>query len=533
MRIGKIMIRIMSSLCFILLFSPIALAEDAIAYPTYPCYFLSEEPVLDGKLEESIWDKIPVATGFFLLGSDEYAQKRQTSFKAFYNEEALYLGIVSEEPEPEKIKAVSGDRGPLWREDHIGVYIFPKDAKRYYQFLVNSIGARRSGIASGGAPMDASSYGTQIPLANWQAKIYQGKGYRSLEAKFPFKTLKKRPEVTERWRVNVTRKVVTDAKIRDYDYREWERFTTWSQLWECDHEPESFGSFIFKETPPSSREEITQLESEIDFFYHKYLKEKKKETEKTDIVRTPSLEKADTGKRVLESVRMEDDRVYSRAVLTDKDNPAVYKVRLPDTEPITLTAQMGLRRSSSPIRQREASLCSQGSSGKVSQTAQVIKDRKLESIECDLSSLRGEEVEISLRGENICWTSLEIVSRDKRRSVFDSISTWTEELSNPRFIEDNEFTLVKVFVKGSGLTSPSLTFGEYDSGGGFVLENPFGLAMSKVAGTKDVFSTEVKTSPGHYIEYAISGVHNTFKVPVLWRQKTPYRDKICLNGRWR
>ncbi|MCK4245027.1 MAG: hypothetical protein KAX20_05325 [Candidatus Omnitrophica bacterium] len=214
--------------------------------PAYPCYFLSGEPVLDGRVEEAIWDKIPSATGFFLLGSDDYASKRQISFKAFYNREALYLGVICKEPEMEKIKALYGSGGSVFSENSIEVFILSKNVKRYCQFAVDIIGSRWSGKNIGGAPIDSWKGGREkIPLPLWQAKTYQGKDYWSAELKIPFKVLGKRPENKEIWAANISRNIITDPAIgkigcgisRGKRYKGWERFTNWAQVWGGNHEP--------------------------------------------------------------------------------------------------------------------------------------------------------------------------------------------------------------------------------------------------------------------------------------------------------
>ena len=114
----------------------------------YPCYRLTTEPVIDGRIrKDSAWENIPEETGFVSLGLNIPALK-QTLFKIGYNAEALYIGIKCEEPEIKKIRAKLKDGEDLWTEDGIEIFIrkdeylyYSKGAEKYYQFVVNAIGS--------------------------------------------------------------------------------------------------------------------------------------------------------------------------------------------------------------------------------------------------------------------------------------------------------------------------------------------------------------------------------------------------------
>lgn len=198
----------------------------------YRAFYLEREPLLDGKLKnDPAWENVPVSSGFVGLGSNVLAAPRQTFFRIGYNEEALYIGIKCLEPEPEMIKAELKDMENLWAEDSIEIFIFPKDADNYYQFVVNAIGSRWNGIGLGGKDC----------LWDWQAETYQeGKGYWSVEIRIPFEVFLILPEKGEDWRINICRNIPAYITVAD-------RHTSWSPLARGFHEPDNFGKIVFKD----------------------------------------------------------------------------------------------------------------------------------------------------------------------------------------------------------------------------------------------------------------------------------------------
>lgn len=205
---------------------------------TYVASFLTQEPVLDGELNEPFWKDLPEGTGFLVVGKDTLA-KKQTSFRIGYNDEAIYLGIICQEPEIDKIKTKFKDMEDIWKDDGVEIFIYPKKAKTYFQFIVN---------------VDAFRFNTRdlegsLPLWDWSAKVFKGKDFYSLEIKIPFEVLLMAPlEENEEWRLNIGR--------NDYTSTE-ERHTAWPYLTRWFHEPENFGKLILpKEISKEGTEKI-------------------------------------------------------------------------------------------------------------------------------------------------------------------------------------------------------------------------------------------------------------------------------------
>ncbi|MDD5698708.1 MAG: sugar-binding protein [Victivallaceae bacterium] len=217
----------------------------------YPCYRITQCPLLDGKIEEGVWDTIPEATGFFMLGGIKYAVQKQTFFKAAWSKDALYIAVKAEEPTPEKMLAKSKDGDRIcWFEDGIEFFFFPEAAKTYFHLAANSIGSRWNDK-------------TGEPIWNWQVKTYVGKDFWSLEAKIPFAVLGRTPEDGEKWLVNVGRTIRTGPDS--------ELSTCWPPLKTSFHETANFGCFSFK-NKSLSLQENARIEDRLNLPYYLFLR---------------------------------------------------------------------------------------------------------------------------------------------------------------------------------------------------------------------------------------------------------------------
>ena len=247
---------------------------------TYSCYSLSQEPVLDGRIEnDPAWWNVPVAAGFFKLASPSLA-KKQTEFKIGYiPSKAFYIGIKCNEPEMEKIAAQAKDaQNVIFDDDSIEIFVFPEGAQDYFQFAVNAIGSRWNGIDLKGGQA----------LWNWEAKTYKGEDFYSIEVKIPFEVFKSIPGKDEVWSGNICRRDSDNPISVD-------RYSTWAEMGRENgqHEPENFAKITFKD-PLLTMEEKEKLYRKC---LKKEIKERKKgienilqETKKDPIYNIPSFQ---------------------------------------------------------------------------------------------------------------------------------------------------------------------------------------------------------------------------------------------------
>jgi len=210
---------------------------------TYPCYRLAKEPVLDGKIsEDTTWTTVPATSGFVKLGDARgRLAEKQTFVKMGYTKEAVYVGMKCLEPDMDKIRGDLKDGDKVWREDSVEVFILPKGADDYFQFVVNSVGSRAN-LRGPFAP--------KMPLRNWEVCGHKGKDYYSVEIKIPFDVLGKVPSGKEEWRGNFCRNTYTSGDKytllsyhKAFDRREWGF-----------QEPRIFGTIIFEDRILSASE---------------------------------------------------------------------------------------------------------------------------------------------------------------------------------------------------------------------------------------------------------------------------------------
>jgi len=200
---------------------------------SYPCYRADVAPVLDGQVgDDPAWANMPTATGFSVLGGG-FAEAKQTSFQACWDDEALYVAVVCEEPDVADMRPQIRDGGDTWLEDGVEVFLQP-GGRQVYQFVVTAGAARGSGE---GAP----------DMLRYQAAAGTGPGSYALEIRIPHELLGAAPRLGDRWRGNVCRNIFTTISGGD-------KFTSWAPLDRRFLEPEHFAVIEFRGPAPDADE---------------------------------------------------------------------------------------------------------------------------------------------------------------------------------------------------------------------------------------------------------------------------------------
>jgi len=101
--------------------------------------FTSEKITLDGKLEESIWQSVSIATDFVMFQPDngkKVAENKRTEVRVLYDNEAIYIGALLYDNEPKKILKEITKRDEFGTDDFFGVFINGfNDGQQNFQFL--------------------------------------------------------------------------------------------------------------------------------------------------------------------------------------------------------------------------------------------------------------------------------------------------------------------------------------------------------------------------------------------------------------
>lgn len=190
--------------------------------PICPVPSVSDAPVLDGKIDDAAWRNAYPMGGFVMLGDSQSAVVKQTAFRAVYTADALYVAVECREPDMDKLQTA---KQRVYKVDSIEIFVQPKADGRYWQMVVSSDGVREEYPG----PKKASDI-------LWDAKVYRGTDFYSMEVKLPFDIFGTQPVSNAAWRFNIARNATTPNSCRR---------STWSHLRNGFHEPENFGELVF------------------------------------------------------------------------------------------------------------------------------------------------------------------------------------------------------------------------------------------------------------------------------------------------
>jgi hypothetical protein len=201
---------------------------------------VTQAPVIDGKLDEECWKAAVPFSGFRLSHDNLLAAPLQASFRALYDEKAIYLGIEIMLPGAgqvrEDLKAkplLGGDGNPLDKtgdvyaaRHSVEVFIQPPDRSRYVLYVASLDGYRYDGCGLDGAWNGQWTCGTSAGEDRWCLEMMIPAADLQLE-KIPS---------TEGWRLNI---IVNSES----------NYSTWSAVGHDFHNPFAFGALVTKDFP--------------------------------------------------------------------------------------------------------------------------------------------------------------------------------------------------------------------------------------------------------------------------------------------
>jgi hypothetical protein len=210
------------------------LAADGFPINVYPCPRAEAAPVLDGKLDDAVWQQAPLVSGFTLYESGQIANP-QTSFRVLWDDRYLYLGVRCEEPLMEKVSLAphAHDEHDIFRSETIEFFVDPDHTHaRYYQLAFSVAGSLYDG-----AGMDTAWD------SNAQVKTCAGPDFWSAEVAVPWDPLKSRPQAGKVVGLNLSR----DRSVGTPVYSAWARVDPGLGF----HDPDRFAHLVLSGTPES------------------------------------------------------------------------------------------------------------------------------------------------------------------------------------------------------------------------------------------------------------------------------------------
>ncbi|MEO8234352.1 MAG: DUF5916 domain-containing protein [Flavobacterium sp.] len=170
-----------------------------------------EKVLIDGELDESIWQKAEIATNFVMFEPDNgkpIAQNKKSDVKIVYDNEAIYIGAMLYDNEPNKIMKEITQRDNDGSSDFFGVSINGyNDGQQEFRFYVTAAGVQLDCNSNSQTGEDFSWD------AIWESKTkITDKGW-IVEMRIPYSALRFSKESVQTWGINFLRQIRRDRQL--------------------------------------------------------------------------------------------------------------------------------------------------------------------------------------------------------------------------------------------------------------------------------------------------------------------------------
>jgi hypothetical protein len=175
------------------------------------------EIVVDGRLDEPVWNQAARLTGFSLYAPvDGRPASDSTEVLVWYSAKAIHFGVKAF-AEPGTVRASLGDRDKSYSDDYIGIFLSTLgDRRQATVFASNPLGVQGDGIVVEGAQAGGGGFGGAYvgrePTDISPDYVFQSKGRLTeygyeIEISIPFKSLQFGDAPKQTWGINIIRKV--------------------------------------------------------------------------------------------------------------------------------------------------------------------------------------------------------------------------------------------------------------------------------------------------------------------------------------
>lgn len=161
-------------------------------------------PIIDGRLDDAAWQNAAIVDDLHELQPIEYAPaSERTVIRLTYSDDALYIGAMLYDSDPEQITARIMRQGEfLWSDDYFSLILDPfHDRRSGYRFLTNPNGVRQEGLYQNVTDQQWNWNGI------WRTASSMTEEGWMTEIEIPFKTIAFDPN-NDTWGINFRRSVV-------------------------------------------------------------------------------------------------------------------------------------------------------------------------------------------------------------------------------------------------------------------------------------------------------------------------------------
>jgi hypothetical protein len=174
--------------------------------------------VIDGTLDEAVWSRAAVLSGFsHFQPIDGAPAVDSTEILVWYSASAIHFGVRAREPHG-VVRATLADRDRIFADDYmqflIGTY---NDGRQAFVFAVNPLGVQadgalvEQGVTAGGGLSSGSGAARESadlsPDYFFQSKGRLVEGGYEIEVRIPFKSLRYQAQDEQVWRLHVLRTI--------------------------------------------------------------------------------------------------------------------------------------------------------------------------------------------------------------------------------------------------------------------------------------------------------------------------------------
>ena len=166
---------------------------------------------LDGALDEPVWGRASVLTGFTTYNPvDGRPAQDSTEVRIWYAEDALYVGIRAWAPAG-SVRATLAERDRIQNDDWVALHLDTfNDQRRSFVFVVNPLGVQADGMRSEQSPGPGVSKASLHAIDLSQDFVWQSSGRLlddgySVELRIPFKSIRFQLGASQDWGLQVVR----------------------------------------------------------------------------------------------------------------------------------------------------------------------------------------------------------------------------------------------------------------------------------------------------------------------------------------
>jgi len=201
---------------------------------------VTKPPKIDGNVAEAEYGAAK-RNRLFQLYRGYGPATHNTSFRLAYDDQALYLGITVQEPNPDGVAGEPRERdGEIWRDDDTELFIDATcDRATYHQFALGL--KHNTQFDCIGGP-DHGKFGDTKWDGEWRSAVRMGKDAVIVELAIPYQTLGVAPpKPGDKWGLNFCRNRLGKGKKDGQTEK-----TAWCLTYRHFHVPSHFGTVTFE-----------------------------------------------------------------------------------------------------------------------------------------------------------------------------------------------------------------------------------------------------------------------------------------------